>query len=128
MIVEDDFIIADEIALIVKDAGYSVIGPIASIEAAEAQLTAAERPDFAVVDANLRETSSAALAQTMRGLGIPFCLCTGYRSDDLGEFGDIVVLQKPVDARHLVSTIDAALRAQDEAISPGSPQSGSADD
>lgn len=108
MIVEDDFIIADEIASIVGDAGYAVIGPIASVKEAETRLTA-DRPDFAVVDANLRETSSATLIHALREMGIPFCLCTGYRLDDLGEFGEAVVLQKPVDPRSLVTTIKAAL-------------------
>ena len=35
LIVEDEFIIADEIASIVTDAGYGVVGPVGSVEAAE---------------------------------------------------------------------------------------------
>ena len=121
MIVEDDFIIADEIAMIVTDAGYSVIGPIASVQEAEIRL-ATEAPDFAVVDANLRDASSAALAQALRAKGIPFCLCTGYRSDDLREFGKVLVLQKPVDPHALVATIEAALGPERPSERPGSPE------
>jgi DNA-binding response OmpR family regulator len=110
MIVEDDFIIADEIAAIIADAGYTVVGPMGTIEEAEAQLSGPEHPDFVVVDANIRNRSSARLAHRLRDAGIPFCVCTGYRLDDLrSAFGEVTVVQKPVDRRALVSVIRAGL-------------------
>jgi DNA-binding response OmpR family regulator len=111
LIVEDEFIIADEIASIVTDAGYAVIGPLGSVEQAEAALALpANRPDFAVVDANLRGGSSADIADRLRALGVPFCVCTGYRFNDLKPtFGDVALLQKPVDRRTLVAVIRTGL-------------------
>ena len=111
MIVEDEFIIADEIASIVTDAGYSVIGPLGSVDQAESALAQPEnRPDFAVVDANLRGGSSARIAERLRTLGVPFCVCTGYRFNDLKPtFGDVALLQKPVDGRTLVAVIRTGL-------------------
>lgn len=108
LVVEDEFIIADEIAAIVQAAGHSVLGPVASVEEASAAL-ARERPDFAVIDANLRGKSSASLARRLQECGIPFCVCTGYRPDDLRPaFGDVVLIQKPVNARALVAALASA--------------------
>jgi DNA-binding response OmpR family regulator len=110
LVVEDEFIIADEIAAIVTDAGYTVVGPVGSIESAEAALEGDAPPDFAVLDANLRGGSSARVAERLRALRVPFCICTGYRFNDLKPtFGDVALLQKPVDAQTLVAVIKAAL-------------------
>jgi CheY-like chemotaxis protein len=108
LVVEDEFIIADEIAAIVQAAGHSVLGPVASVEEASAAL-ARERPGFAVIDANLRGRSSSSLARQLAELGIPFCVCTGYRPDDLrSTFGDVVLIQKPVSARALAAVLASA--------------------
>jgi CheY-like chemotaxis protein len=111
MIVEDEFIIADEIAMIVEGAGHAVIGPVASVEDATAML-GTDRPDFAIIDANLRGQSSSPLARSLAGMEIPFCVCTGYRLDDLQPtFGDVAVIQKPVRDKALKSVLDAAVAA-----------------
>jgi CheY-like chemotaxis protein len=108
LVVEDEFIIADEIATMVQAAGHSVLGPAASVDDAMAILDK-DRPAFAIIDANLRGQSSAALARHLTDLGIPFCVCTGYRLDDLRPtFGDVVLVQKPVRASALVAALNAA--------------------
>ena len=108
LVVEDEFIIADEIAAIVQAAGHSVLGPVASVEDAAA-IVAKERPGFAIIDANLRGKSSSSLARQLVELGIPFCVCTGYRPDDLrSTFGDVVLIQKPVSARSLAAILASA--------------------
>jgi DNA-binding response OmpR family regulator len=110
LIVEDEFIIADEIASSVAAAGYEVVGPVGSVESAQAALDTGTHPDFAIVDANLRGGSSARIAHRLRDLGVPFCVCTGYRFTDLKPtFGDVTLLQKPVDAETLIAVIQAAL-------------------
>jgi CheY-like chemotaxis protein len=70
------------------------------------------RPDFAVLDANLRGGSSAPLARRLEQLGVPFCVCTGYRLSDLqSTYGDAAVVRKPIDGPALLSIIRAALDA-----------------
>lgn len=109
MIVEDEFIIADEIAMIVEGAGHSVLGPVASVDEASAML-ASDRPDFAIIDANLRGESSSPLARSLAGMEIPFCVCTGYRLDDLKPtFGDVAVIQKPVRDKALLAALERAI-------------------
>lgn len=116
LIVEDEFIIADEIALIVEGLGHSVVGPAGTIEEA-ASIIAGEPLDFAIIDANLRGHSSSELAQSLVERQVPFCVCTGYRVDDIRlAFGDIPVVQKPVRERALAAILDMA--AQGAAASP----------
>lgn len=108
LIVEDEFIIADEIASIVEGLGHSIVGPAGTIEEATATIRR-EAPDFAIIDANLRGQSSAVLAQCLTRLDVPFCVCTGYRSDDIrSAFGDVPVVQKPVRERALAAVLASA--------------------
>ena len=113
LVVEDEFIIADEIMAMLTDAGYEVIGPVGSLAEAETAMRA-RLPDFAVVDANLRGQSSGALVDKLRDKRVPVCLCTGYRVDDMRTaFGDVPILQKPVDGRALIAVVDSALKGRD---------------
>ena len=108
LVVEDEFLIAEEMAAVLEEAGHVVLGPAGSVRAAEAMLAGTRRPDVAVIDANLRGETSAALATDLRQLGIPFCVCTGYRIADLkATYGDIVTIQKPIDPEHLLETVAA---------------------
>ncbi len=68
------------------------------------------RPDAAIIDANIRGDSSLPVAQALRALNVPFCLCTGYRSNDLAaEFGEVAIVQKPVSPAAILSTIRTLL-------------------
>ena len=52
-------------------------------------------------------------------LDVPFCVCTGYRFNDLKPtFGDVALLQKPVDRRVLVAVIRSALSAESGSAKP----------
>lgn len=106
LVLEDEFIIADEIASILEDAGHTVLGPTPTIDGAMSRLAEEARPDAAIIDANIRGNSSVEVARRLRELDVPFCLCTGYRSGDLtAEFGEVAVIQKPVNPADLLATI-----------------------
>jgi len=112
LIVEDEFIIADEIAMIVEHAGHSVVGPVATVDEAINLISANELPRFAIMDANLNGQSSAPLARKLDELGVPFCVCTGYRSDDLrSAFGNAPILQKPINTNALIAMINAGTQS-----------------
>ena len=111
LVVEDEFIIADEIASILEEAGHTVIGPTATVEAAISRLDDGTKPDVAIIDANIRGESSLPVARKLRELNVPFCICTGYRSNDLAsEFGDVAMVQKPVSPAAILTTIRSLLR------------------
>jgi len=107
LVVEDEFLVAAEIVAILEDAGHTVVGPVGSVDTATALLRDGDMPDLAVIDVNLRGRSAAPLARRMNDLGVPFCVCTGYRLSDLrASFGDdVTTLQKPVTPENLLRTI-----------------------
>jgi CheY-like chemotaxis protein len=113
LLVEDEFLIAEEITAMLQDAGHVVLGPAGSVSAAEVVLAGGSTPDVAVIDANLRGQTSAPLVAHLRQRDIPFCVCTGYRMTDLKTlFGDVVTIQKPIDPARLLRTV-AMLASKD---------------
>jgi CheY-like chemotaxis protein len=112
LVVEDEFIIADEIAAMIESGGHRVVGPVGTVDEAIARLAQGDEPDAAVIDANLRGVSSAPVAERLRELQVPFCVCTGYRSNDLkASFGEVDVLEKPINERRLLAILDGFARA-----------------
>jgi len=112
LVVEDEYLVAAEIASILEDAGHSVLGPVGSVNTATALLRDEAKPDIAIIDVNLRGQSAAPIAECMSELGVPFCVCTGYRSSDLrASFGDdVATVQKPVTPAGILHAIDQIIR------------------
>ena len=104
LVVEDDTLIAMELGERLADMGYAVLGPAHTIAEAEA-LLAGERPDAALLDANLAGQSSVPLGVLLAGSGVPVAFCTGYDEvkTNSPELANAQVLTKPVG--------DAELRA-----------------
>lgn len=77
LVVEDDVLIAMELGERLNDMGYDVIGPCYTLEDAAEQI-AAQRPDAALLDANLGGNSSVELGVSLVNQGVPVAFCTGY--------------------------------------------------
>lgn len=77
LVVEDDVLIAMELGERLAEMGHAVLGPAHTIAEAEA-LIAKERPDAALLDANLAGQSSVGLGVVLVGQGVPIAFCTGY--------------------------------------------------
>ncbi|WP_413992000.1 response regulator [Labrys okinawensis] len=81
LIVEDEYLVADYITMILEDLGYEVVGPLPTIpEVMEA--IASEKLDAVLLDANLGGASSAPIAAELATRRLPFVVVTGY--GDLG--------------------------------------------
>ena len=82
LVVEDEYLVASHIALMLEDLGYEVVGPVATCpEAIEA--IAAGKLDAVLLDANLGGTSSAPIAAELARRRVPFVVATGYGNLDL---------------------------------------------
>ena len=77
LIVEDEFLVADDIAMVLEDFGCEVIGPVPTIAEAVAVIKA-EALDGVLLDANLDGVSSTEVAEALVARGIPFVVVTGY--------------------------------------------------
>lgn len=93
------------------DMGYAVLGPAQSIAEAEA-LIARERPDAALLDANLAGQSSLPLGVALVAAGVPVAFCTGYdqMKDKPAELAAAPVLIKPVSDNELKAVLAGLLR------------------
>ncbi len=102
LVVEDEFLIALEIASQLADAGYEVVGPATSVAEALALIS---NPccDFAFLDVNLNNEFSGPVAAELKARGIPFVVLSGYRERSLaGDFNGAEILGKPFRSADLL--------------------------
>jgi CheY-like chemotaxis protein len=85
MVVEDDFLIADDFSRRLLSLGATVIGPAATLDGAHALYESTPDIDAAVLDINLRGTLIFPFAQRLEADGVPFVFCTGYGDDPISE-------------------------------------------
>lgn len=105
LVVEDEVLVAYDLADLLESFGYRIVGPSSTAETALA-LIEEHSVDLAVLDFNLRDETSAAVADDLQKRGIPFVFLTGYRRDALPErFSDRPILAKPVRASMLNATL-----------------------
>src|SRR5205809_525198 len=95
LLVEDEILVALDIAQQITDAGFEVVGPSTSV--AKALKLIVERGcDVAVLDVNLGHETAEPVAQRLRARGTPFVVLTGYSSAQLPSgFEGALVLSKP---------------------------------
>ena len=98
LVVEDELLVARDIQLALRGAGYAVIGPVRSEPDALALLSQS-RPDAAVLDLKLQGARSLAILDALVEQAIPFCITTSYyvtmrlALDVKGYFGEIADLE-----------------------------------
>lgn len=111
LVVEDEYILADELAHELAGAGASVIGPVPTIERALA-LVEHSTPDGAILDVNLGGEPVFPLADTLLGRGVPVVFTTGYDPVTLPErFAGVQTCEKPINATRIMAAIDRAIHA-----------------
>lgn len=80
LVVEDEPLIGLDVAHSLKDAGYEVVGPIRSVEAAVRSI-ARQPPAMAVLDLNLGNETTVHVADVLEGIRVPFVWLSGYSRD-----------------------------------------------
>ena len=95
MVVEDEALIALDLAMTIEEMGGAVCGPFSSVDRAVA---CSGEPDAAILDVDLRCGTVIALADRLRAAGTPFAFHTA-RSDLAPlrrRYGlDVPILRKP---------------------------------
>ena len=103
LIVEDNGLLALELARAVGAGGFNVVGP-ARTAANALKLIGREGCDAAVLDVHLGNETSERVALELRKLKTPFLVVSAYFSDQMPPaFGDALALRKPVCPRLLIS-------------------------
>lgn len=111
LVVEDDYYLATDETAALEDAGATVVGCTADSDEARA-LMDQEAIDCALVDINLGYGPTFDTARALRDRQIPFLFTTGYDAGAIPqEFGEVQRLEKPFDARKLVTVLENLIRA-----------------
>jgi DNA-binding response OmpR family regulator len=113
LVVEDEFLIAMELDITLRSAGYHVLGPAPNVSAALGLLRA-ERPDAAVLDVDLAGEWVTPVAEVLRAMFVPFILASGYGAADLHAepvLRDAVNVGKPSRSALLLKKLHDVLRS-----------------
>jgi DNA-binding LytR/AlgR family response regulator len=104
LVVEDNFLVAENLREFLSACGCDVIGPAPRVEVALGLLAANGRLDGAMLDINLGSEDCFPVAAALQEREVPLLFLTGY---DQGmaipaEFSHAPRLSKPVDERDLI--------------------------
>jgi DNA-binding response OmpR family regulator len=105
LVIEDEFEVGLDIQSTLSDAGFHVVGPVMTMEAA---LKAAEQGgcDVAVLDANLNGENAGRLASILTDRGVPILVVSGYSRKFLPlALSDAPLIAKPFDPARLVAAV-----------------------
>jgi CheY-like chemotaxis protein len=112
LIVEDDYMIATDIASELENSGAEVIGPAGTIEDALSLIEIyGDQLDGAALDVNVRGRSVFPVADALLARDVPVVLSSGYDTRNLPpSYQTLPHCDKPVDSEVLVRLIASSLR------------------
>lgn len=106
LVVEDDYHLADALALALATYGVEVLGPVPTVQAALDVVAHAERIDGAIIDVNLRGDVAYPVADELRRKGVRFVFTTGYDASSVArEARDVPCFEKPVSPERLLEAL-----------------------
>ena len=105
LVVEDEFLIALDIAGALEQGGLVVIGPLASISDALEALKE-EAVDGALLDANLGGQPVGSIADALLARKVPFAFVSGYGRDQLPpQHREAPLVRKPFTGADLLAVV-----------------------
>ena len=110
--VEDEYMLAQELALFLEQHGATVIGPVGTVKAALG-LAIREALDAAVLDINLRNELVYPVADTLIERSVPIVFVTGY--DELllqRSYINLPRCPKPLDKEALLRVLMREIAAR----------------
>lgn len=106
LVVEDEYLIAEELCAAIGEAGGSILGPVGDVHAAMALVAGAGTIDCAVLDINLSGTLVFPLADMLADRAVPFVFTTGYDQGVIPErHAHIIHCEKPVQTADVVNAL-----------------------
>lgn len=108
LIVEDEFLIALDLQMLLEGHGWRVMGPAATVRSA-LNLLKAELPLVGLLDVNLGNELITPVAETLKAREVPFALASAYdRPEQYG--GEALAgapnVGKPINERRLLEALE----------------------
>ncbi|MGF1627658.1 MAG: response regulator [Alphaproteobacteria bacterium] len=103
LVVEDEYLVATDLACALEAMGVMVVGPAGTVEdALDLVESDGGRLDGAVLDINLRGERVYPVADALTARGVPFVFATGYDMATVPEtYAQVPRCEKPVDRARL---------------------------
>jgi DNA-binding response OmpR family regulator len=107
LLVEDNFLIAEDVRDTLARNGCDVVGPAPRVAKALELVRDNAALDGAVLDVNLGSELCFPIAAALAARGVPFLFLTGYDSESMipAEFRAATVLAKPIEERTLLMMV-----------------------
>ena len=105
LIVEDAWHVAKALKSTLEEIGMHVIGPTATTGQARG-LAAAQRPELAIVDINLKQETSYDLIDDLHEQGVRIIVISGYAAPPVTADNVAAFLQKPFSGSELITTMN----------------------
>lgn len=108
LVVEDNFVMALDLSLMVEDLGGAVVGPVGRLDEGMA-LAQSSALDGAILDVNLDGARTFPLADVLLAADVPVIFATGYDMKMLPDrFAQTPKLAKPFNVRSVERAIREA--------------------
>jgi DNA-binding response OmpR family regulator len=112
LIVEDEWLVAEDYSSTLRAAGYAIVGPTPSVDGALA-LIAETEVRAALLDKNLNGETSYPIAKRLAECNVPFAFMSGYTTSDLPpSFSGRTIVGKPISEAALLATVGELLAVQ----------------
>ena len=105
LIVEDAWHVAKALKSALEQMGMHVVGPAATTAQA-IDLAAAQRPELAIVDINLKQEKSYGLIDELHEQGVRVIVMSGYAAPLVSKDSVAAILQKPFSGSELITTMN----------------------
>lgn len=107
LVVEDEYIIALDLKMMLEEGGWRVLGPAATVRDA-LLLIEDELPSVALLDVHLGREFVTPVAEALKERGIPFALATAYHNPEEicgAALADVPSVGKPSSKRRLLAVL-----------------------
>lgn len=111
LVVEDEYLLADDLSNALMQTGAEVLGPVPSVEQAMSLIGTEDRIDAAVLDVNLRGDMVFPVADALAARGVAFAFATGYDRATLPDrFAAAPHVEKPFRSANIAAVLGPLLR------------------
>ena len=112
LIVEDEWILAEDLEVSLREVGFDIAGPVPSVKAA-LHILETEAVDAAILDITLNNETSFPIAAALVERRVPFLFVTGHAEAFLPtEMKDKILLSKPLDIDVLGENLETLLETE----------------
>jgi DNA-binding response OmpR family regulator len=108
LVVEDEFLIAMDLTLLLEKHGWEVLGPASTVKEA-LRLLDHERPTVALLDVTLKDGTVSPVAEALRARNVPFIVASAYDRPELvggSVLEGVPNVGKPTQERRLLALLE----------------------